>query len=109
MVIKNYTYIQHKLKTRPWGCECQFTFVSELDGRTFNEVIAISSLKIEEKELSLLIEKRLKLISAPKLPESEPEKIYPQSEVDGILIAKKYLIIGQKFPNDLPTKVMGGK
>jgi len=107
--LTGYKYIQHKLKTRPWGCECQFTFVSELDGRTFNEVISIPSLKIEEKDLTLCIEERLKLISAPVLPEPEPEKTYTQSEVEAVLKEKKYFLNGQHFPGDLAAKTLGVK
>ena len=32
------------------------------------------------------------------------EKIYSESEINEILVQKKYLIKGEKFPDDLPVK-----
>ena len=109
ITIKGFKYIQHKLKQRQWGCECQFTVVSETDGRTFNEVIAIPSLKIEEKELVIYVEERLKLVSAPRPAEPVPEKVYTQSEIDAALKEKKYFSNGQHYPDDLATKTIGVK
>jgi len=112
--ITGYKYIQHKLKTRPWGCECQFTFVSELDGRTFNDIVSIPNLKIEEKDLVLCIEERLKLISAPRLPDI-PEVIVPPRESvekylrDNAIIKPKHTLEQVKIAMAVVIEPSGGK
>ena len=37
--------------------------------------------------------------------ESEPEKIYSESEINIILKKKKYFVSDEKFPGDLPDKL----
>jgi len=100
--IIGYKYIQHNLKIRAWGYECQFTFISESDGRIFDDVISVPSLKIGETDLEVLIEKRLLLISKPLPP---PEIIVlDNSQVENYLKAKG--IIKPKHTLDIVKTTM---
>jgi hypothetical protein len=72
MEIEGYKYIQHKLKSRPWGPECQFT-VEKLIGGFIDDVISIPDMKIEESELAKLITERLKLIDHEIEPFIDPQ------------------------------------
>lgn len=64
MKLTGYTYIQHKIKERPWGPEVQFT-AARTDGSHINEVIALTSATPIEQELTALIQARCELIDAP--------------------------------------------
>ena len=112
--IIGYKYIQHNLKTRAWGYECQFTFVTDNDKRTFDDAIPIPSLKIADKDLAILIEERLKLISAPRLPDM-PEVIVPSREAvekylrDNVIIKPKHTLEIVKSTMALVTEPNVGK
>jgi hypothetical protein len=72
MEIEGYTYIQHNIKERPWGHECQFT-VATLDGAHINDVIAVESGGIKDADLSALIAARCNAMTT--VPESETIEI----------------------------------
>lgn len=89
LIIPGYTYIQHKLKLRPWGPECQFT-VARPDGTHINEVIAVPSTKIEEKELEGLISSALVRIDRVTEPIIIP-RTYMEDEVKQLLVDKGFI------------------
>lgn len=60
MNIPNYTYVTHKLISRPWGQECRFT-VKNANGKFIDDVVPIKSMAVEESELVDTISKRLAL------------------------------------------------
>jgi hypothetical protein len=90
MEIAGYKYIAHKLIERPWGPECRFTLSRE--GKPdFNEVIAISNLKIEEKDLIELIEAHIMRGDVEREPEPEIEPAVTQVTVEQYLKDNGYL------------------
>lgn len=60
MKLTGYTYIQHKIKQRPWGLECQFT-VARADGSHINEVIGLPD---DKADLVPLIQARCEMVDA---------------------------------------------
>ena len=50
MEIAGYTYVTHKLISRPWGPECRFT-VRKADGTLVDDVVNISSMSISNADL----------------------------------------------------------
>ena len=94
MEITDYKYIQHNIKTRPWGVECQFTAINSA-GKYFDDIVMISSEKAEEKELVEAITERLKQTDIVR-EELPTEKIYTEKEVESLLVSKGYLVIGEK-------------
>ena len=50
MQIEGYTYIQHKLLSRPWGPTCQFTFARS-DGTHINGVSSVPSMDVLNEDL----------------------------------------------------------
>ncbi len=73
MKITGYKYIQHKIKPRPWGPECQFT-VARPDGTHINEVIPIPSIDASESVLAERIQARLAMLEAVRQAEINYEK-----------------------------------
>jgi len=109
MEIEGYKYIQHKLKPRPWGPECQFT-VEKLIGGFIDDVISIPDMKIEEKELAQLILDRLKLIDHeiepfidPQMKMIEDAVLAKEVEIKSILEQKGLLEKGQSI-EDMKSK-----
>lgn len=101
MEIKNYKYIAHKLVERPWGVECRFT-VRTMDGRELNDIAMVESLKLDEKELAIEIEKRLLASDLPPL-DVVVSVVYTESEVKALLVEKGFLVEGESLAN-LKTK-----
>lgn len=101
MEINGYKYIAHKIIPRSWGIEGRFTV--DKDGRHINDIAMMPSEKMDEKEIGLLIEERLKLIDRPIEP-NIPERIFTETGVKALMIEKGYLTEGQKL-EDLKTKV----
>lgn len=89
MQIPGYTYITHKLVQRLWGAECRYT-VARPDGTHINDVVAISSMKLDEAEIEKIVIARLLVVDVP--PETlEPEKTYTEDEVKTLLVEKGYI------------------
>lgn len=80
MDIPGYTYIQHKVKQRPWGPEVQFT-AARADGSHINDVIGLSTATPTEQELTALIQARCELIDAP--PPAPPTETVEITNQDG--------------------------
>ena len=110
MEIKGYKYIQHKLKPRPWGPECQFTVARLSDGLHFNDVISIPDLKIEEEDLAKLILERLKLIDREPEPFIDPQvkmvedAVMAKAEEIKSLLVQKELLTKDQSIYDIKSK-----
>lgn len=99
MEIAGYTYITHKLISRPWGSECRFTVKTE-NGVNIDDVIPVPSTKIEENDLAKLILARLDLRTAPpEQPFVVAEREQYEREVMELLVNKGYLKQGEALQN----------
>jgi hypothetical protein len=89
MKIPGYTYVTHKIISRPWGPECRYT-VSR-DGIDINDVVMLSSVKADDQQVCDQIVARLAVIDAPKPVDDEPVLMYSETEVVDLLVQKGYL------------------
>ena len=100
MEIRGYQYIAHKIIPRPWGIECRFTV--DKDGRHINDIVMLKDGKESVEEIAELIGKRLALVDRP-VEVFIPERMFTESEIKAILVAKGYLTEGESL-EDLKTK-----
>jgi hypothetical protein len=108
--IEGYTYITHKLINRPWGPECRYT-VARPDGTHINDVVPVSSMKIEEMELVTVIVERLKGIDVEPLPPPPDPMIKmvddavaaKEAEIKAILVSKELLTKDEEI-TDIKSK-----
>ena len=50
MIIAGYTYVTHKLISRPWGPECRYTF-RRPDGTLIDDTVDVGSMDISDADL----------------------------------------------------------
>ena len=81
----------------------------EISNETKNIVMTFYWPRKEQPDEKILAGKFTYLENQFNDIEPQPENSYLQSEIDRMLIDKKYLIAGQHFPSDLPVKPIGGK